>query len=928
MEAGNVLKDSEARFRTLFEYNNDAIIIADTETGKFVDVNNKVEELTGYSKEELLNMHAGDLTAEEKKSYNLKQFDLMKNSSIRIETELLRKNGEVVPIEISNAILKIGNKKYVQGVFRDISERKKAEEGLKYQANLLNVVNDPIIATDLNLVITSWNKAAERLYGYNAEEVIGKLISSVVKSEFSDEQRKEALESLSEGYEVPLEVKQYDKQGRAINIESTTIPIFTNDKISGYVAVNHDITERKKTEKEIIESEARFRSLYENSFDAILLTKPDGSILAANPAAQQLFLMSEDEITKIGRGGLVVKDELLERAVKERDKKGKVKSEFNFRRKDGSIFLGEGTSNVFEDADGTFKTSMIIRDLTERKKTEDELRKAQDYLEDQVRGRTKELDKAYKLLKVSESQFRTLTENSIDIIARYDSDFRVQYINRGSKILGIKKEEFIGKRFRDLGIDEDLVKLWEYNLHKALKTKKIQFFEYNLPGIKEIRTFNSYIIPEISEGKVNSLLGVSRDITKRKKAEEQIKRRNLILSNINEIFQTGLKAETEEHLAQTALRIVEKITKSSFGFICELNSEGLLDTTAISFNGWEECRIPHSKQLIMSTDLPIRGIRGGVIREAKPMIFNDANKHPEWIEPPEGHTKIKSFLGVPLIYGGNVFGEIGLAHKEKDYTMEDLEAVESLSFAIVEALMSYRARNQLKEIINELGRSNQELQSFAYITSHDLQEPLRTMASYAQLLKMRYKGQLDEDADEFIDYMVDGATRMKSMVKALLDYSRVGTRGGEFTQFDGDKALNDALSNLKAAVEELNAKISSDRLPVITADEDQITRVFQNLLGNALKFRKKGIKPEIHISAQKTDNEYIFSVNDNGIGIEEQYTDRIFEIFKRLHSIGEYQGAGIGLAIVKRIIDRHGGRIWVKSSLGKGSTFYFTIPIY
>jgi light-regulated signal transduction histidine kinase (bacteriophytochrome) len=237
-----------------------------------------------------------------------------------------------------------------------------------------------------------------------------------------------------------------------------------------------------------------------------------------------------------------------------------------------------------------------------------------------------------------------------------------------------------------------------------------------------------------------------------------------------------------------------------------------------------------------------------------------------------------------------------------------------------------KADEKLKKNLEELKRSNEELQSFAYITSHDLQEPLRSIASYAQLIERRYKGKLDNDADEFIEYMVSGAKRMKSMIQGLLVYSRVG-RGHEFKEFNAEEALNHAISSLKSSIKECNAEIIYDHLPTIFADEDQITRVFQNLIGNAIKFRKQGIPPKIHISTKKGDDEYIFSVFDNGIGLEEQYTDKIFEVFKRLHSIGEYEGAGIGLAIIKRIVDRHGGRVWVESSPGKGSTFFFTIPI-
>ena len=237
------------------------------------------------------------------------------------------------------------------------------------------------------------------------------------------------------------------------------------------------------------------------------------------------------------------------------------------------------------------------------------------------------------------------------------------------------------------------------------------------------------------------------------------------------------------------------------------------------------------------------------------------------------------------------------------------------------------ANNELKKNLEELERSNKELKSFAHITSHDLQEPLRTITSYSQLIERRYKRQLDPDADEFLKYMVSDAKRMKSMIQGLLDYSHVEAKGNEFKEVNTEKALDTALSNLQHSIEQCHAEVTHDPLPPVFADENQIVNVFQNLIDNALKFRKKDETPKIHISAKKDDNNQIFSIKDNSIGIEDQYFDKIFEVFKRLHAIGEYEGAGIGLSIVKRIIDRHGGHIWVESSPGRGSTFYFTIPL-
>jgi light-regulated signal transduction histidine kinase (bacteriophytochrome) len=240
-----------------------------------------------------------------------------------------------------------------------------------------------------------------------------------------------------------------------------------------------------------------------------------------------------------------------------------------------------------------------------------------------------------------------------------------------------------------------------------------------------------------------------------------------------------------------------------------------------------------------------------------------------------------------------------------------------------------KSEEKLKETIHELRRSNDELQQFAYITSHDLQEPLRTIASFTQLLERRYKNKLDSDADEFIDFVVDAAARMKEMIQGLLDYSRVGTKGGEFNFTDTKKVLTIVLSNLHAAIIENKAEIDYDELPIVLADENQLIQLFQNLISNAIKFKKKNVTPKIRISTRKDEKkgEYIFSVSDNGIGLEPQYKNKVFEVFKRLHAMDEYKGAGIGLAISKRIIERHGGRIWVESELGKGSTFYFTLPM-
>jgi signal transduction histidine kinase len=230
-----------------------------------------------------------------------------------------------------------------------------------------------------------------------------------------------------------------------------------------------------------------------------------------------------------------------------------------------------------------------------------------------------------------------------------------------------------------------------------------------------------------------------------------------------------------------------------------------------------------------------------------------------------------------------------------------------------------------KRMERELRRSNEELQQFAYVASHDLQEPLRMVSSFTQLLSRRYRDELDQDAQDFIDYAVDGANRMQDLINDLLAFSRVNTRGESLVPVDAGAALGQARANLRLALEDSRGLITNEDLPRVMADEGQLVRVFQNLLGNAIKYAGEE-PPRIHISAERQAEMWRFAVEDNGIGIEPQYHERIFIIFQQLHGREEYGGTGIGLAICKRIVERHGGQIWVESALGEGATFYFTLP--
>jgi signal transduction histidine kinase len=336
-----------------------------------------------------------------------------------------------------------------------------------------------------------------------------------------------------------------------------------------------------------------------------------------------------------------------------------------------------------------------------------------------------------------------------------------------------------------------------------------------------------------------------------------------------------------------------------------------------------------------------QGIVGWVGRYGERLLANDVDAEPHYVNLYPDVIPTRSELSVPIKVSQENVGVLDVQSPQLDaFDENDVMVMEILADQIAVAIENARlyeaiqqeltkrkrADERLARQAQELARSNTELEQFAYVVSHDLQEPLRMVESYLQLLERRYKGQLDEDADDFITFAVGGAARMQTLIDSLLTYSRVTTRGKPFKPTDCSAVLNHVLANLKVAIEESSVVMTYDDLPTVVADDVQLTQLFQNLIGNAIKFRKPEIRPEIHVGVGRTDGEWVFSVRDNGIGIDLQHFERIFLVFQRLHAREEYEGTGIGLAVCKRIVERHGGRIWVESEPRKGSTFYFTVP--
>jgi signal transduction histidine kinase len=303
-------------------------------------------------------------------------------------------------------------------------------------------------------------------------------------------------------------------------------------------------------------------------------------------------------------------------------------------------------------------------------------------------------------------------------------------------------------------------------------------------------------------------------------------------------------------------------------------------------------------------------------------------KLPEWNGLETVEILRREGLDVPVILVSGALGEVKAVECIKqgaaDYVLKD--QLPRLADVVGRAIREKQLRDDHRRTLNELARSNRDLEQFAYVASHDLQEPLRMVATYTQLLAERYQGKIDQNADKYIHYAVDGALRMQTLVKDLLAYSRVGREASERQQTDCNLVLQSVIANLHPLIQESGARVIYANLPTLMANRSELLQLFQNLIGNAIKFRSSA-PPEIRISAEDKTGEWIMSVADNGIGIAPEHAETVFVIFRRLHTHEEYPGSGIGLAICKRIVEEQGGHIWVESQPGKGAKFNFILPM-
>jgi PAS domain S-box-containing protein len=464
-----------------------------------------------------------------------------------------------------------------------------------------------------------------------------------------------------------------------------------------------------------------------------------------------------------------------------------------------------------------------------------------------------------------------------DAVCSFDRDGTIRIWNEGAeRMLGYKREELIGMSVTTVIPGSEI----EYSL-AALDKKGV------FTGYLSVRTAkDGRVVPvEVSgvaikdkDQNITSYASITRDITERNKTGEALR-------------------HSEEYF--------RAVTENASDIITILGADGAIRYESFSI----ERILGYGREELLGRD-----------------VF-------EFIHPDDKSGSMKTFAEVMEKPSIPLSLKVRFLHKNMTWRTLEVVGVNLLHNPAVGGIVinsrditkREEAEQQLKKTTDELARSNADLQQFAYVASHDLQEPLRIIESFVKLLARRYKDKLDDKAEEFIGFTIDGVRRMQDLIKDLLEYSRVGTKGINLKPVDFSLAADRAVLNLQSAIEESNAVITHDKLPSVMADASQLNSLFQNLFSNAIKFH--GMEaPRIHVSAERKEDDWIFSVKDNGIGIKPSESERIFAVFQRLHGRGEYPGTGIGLAICKRIVERHGGRIWVESEPEKGSVFFFTIP--
>ncbi len=560
-------------------------------------------------------------------------------------------------------------------------------------------------------------------------------------------------------------------------------------------------------------------------------------------------------------------------------------------------WVHEKCEHIRDEAGNVVRSVGMVLDITDRKQAEEALARKNGELQtilDSVPGWIFYKDRQNRLLRVNKAMAHAMNAS---------------------------REDLEGKSLGDLYPAEQAEAYWQDDLEVIMSGRpKLGIVEpVTVQG--ELRWVQTDKIPYLdAQGNGAGIIGLSLDITERKRMEDALQRSMRRFELLAHTAGDLLQATNPQEIVQSLCRkVMEHLDcQAFFNFLVDEQAERLRLNACAGIT-------PKQAQEIEWLNYGV-AVCGCAARDKHRIVVECIpTSSDERVELVKSYG-IKAYACHPLLApDGKVIGTLSFGTRNREtFSADDLSLMKAVADQVAVAMIRKQGEQALRRTAEELARSNKDLEQFAYVSSHDLREPLRTVTGFVQILQDRYKDKLDDKANEYIDYAVEGTLRMQQLIDDLLAYSHVGCDAA-IKSMDTQKSLDRALGFLKGSINESQARITNDPMPTVQADGILLAQVFQNLIGNAIKFRSKA-PLEIHVGAKREEDGWLFSVKDNGIGMDKEYTHSIFIIFKRLHTREKYPGTGIGLAICKKIVERHGGKIWVESELGKGSTFYFTHP--
>lgn len=894
---------SEEKFRSLIQTTPEHVCVIQDGVIKFV--NFSMAKFLGLSVERLTGKYFTDFVhPDDREALNHEYSSRLAghNSRSAIRFRCPQSTGKIRWLEGMTATIHWEGRAAVSLFGHDVSKRTVVEEALrqseKRYRELVENAYDIIYVTDLKGNFVLFNQVGLRVTGYSTEEIIRTYYADIIRPDYKAQVKKFYRTQFKERirdtyYELPV----VSKDGGTVWIGQRVQLLMDGSDIVGFQAICRDISDRKIAEEALRQSEDRYRAIFNTAAVGINLSDRTGKYIKVNATSTKILGYSEEELEKLSLFDITHPEDLkLTRANADDLIAGKITSyrqEKRYVGKNGEVVWVEVSVSAIRDQEGNFcATLAVLIDITAKRKMAQVLKRSHSALELKIRERTAELVKANEFLTIEISERKNaekaLRENEAKFRSVFEQSPNAIVIVSPSSWMTISANPAACRMFncpeRTCGSDGAC----DFNLTDYESLCKFMKKIHRTGGAQAELSFHNKA-GEIVEASVSGVtinkdggnemcVLLVRDITDRKRMEAALAASEKLYRLLSENSFTGIfiYSSKEDKFIYLNQRLGELLGYSV---------EEMINTPPWQYIHPDDHALMKTRSIDKSeTDTPVTN---------------------------HGEFRMVTKSG-------------GIKYVEDLVTVTEYNGTLCCIGNIIDITARKLAEQELMESFSQLTSINEELKQFAYVTSHDLKEPLRNITTCARILEDKLVEIPDPNVSRILRYLGDAARRMNSLIDDLLAFSRIARKEVSFQTTEVRDVIVDTLKDLSVLIKENDAVVTFGAMPTIPVETSNLRLLFQNLLSNAIKFCKK--TPRIHISSKKQGNHWLFSIKDNGIGIETEYFERIFQIFQRLHPSSEYSGTGIGLAIAKKIVERHKGGIWVESEFGKGSTFHFTLP--